>query len=158
MPAAQLEQAAAQVATQAGSFGAFTWSGFILGVGAFAVLTIVLAFVLKRDGTQSDRDARRDKAHGEALERAYQLVREQNQSRLEETRELARCTQAGLNGALVSIKETNAELIRGFENAMRDIRPVITESNVVIGESNAVIARAERIMDSFVVARNGHVG
>jgi len=153
VPLFQLEPAA-RVVEQASAHGAgpFILVAFgLLAAGlSIGLLTLTLGHLGKREKASDERAVARDREHREALEAAYSLVREQNQSRLEETRELARCTQAGLNGALVSIRETNAELIRGFEGAIREIKPVIAQSN-------AAIARAELVMSSFV-RTNGHLG
>lgn len=114
VPILQLEQAVPSVLSSADPHG----------IGAYLVVASLL-FCLAVMVLHHQHGARRDREHRAALADAYALVREQNAAHLEEQRELARCTQAGLNGALISIQQTNAGLVNAGMQMVAELKPVL---------------------------------
>lgn len=115
-----------------------------------AATAAIFGFVLSALALMFGHLKSRDRDHRDTLAAAYQLVSDTNDARVKEVGELSRCMQSGLNGMFVAIKETNADLVRGFQDALRELRPVLIENN-------AALARAKDVMERASAMRsNGH--
>ena len=142
------EQAVAGVLAEASGLGAGPY--LAVAFGFFMLVTLVL---------QQRRDVARDASHQAALADALAMVADMNSKRVEEMREVMRCTRDGINGAVLeieksaarsfsAIRETNAELISGFSEVVRELKPVLTENTSVLAQARMVVQGA--------LMRNGH--
>jgi hypothetical protein len=141
------EQAAGVLAT-AGALGAGPYLAVVFGL-------FVLGYVKLEQRSRSQRD----EEHRIAVAQAYELLRDQAAKRVEEMREVMRCTRDGINSAVIeiekssarsyaAIRETNAEILRGIEGPLAKLERVIERNTGQLG-------RTERILDGMA-RPNGH--
>lgn len=105
-------------------------------------------FVLVYVWLDHRRTAARDEEHRVAVAQAYELLRDQAAKRVEETRELMRCTRDGINGCVVEMRRVNLEFTGAIVDPLKKIEAVIDRNTKALG-------RAERVLDGITIP-NGH--